>query len=76
MLRCGMEKFRRFLRRNVEKYGRIALWIYALLFLTLMALLLGLVYFAFGVLAWQNPKAVLWLTGALVVVIVYTTQFK
>ncbi len=71
-----MEKFRRFLRANVEKHGRIVLWLYALIFLTLMVLLLALVFLAFGALTWRSPEAVLWLTGALVVVIVYTTQFR
>jgi hypothetical protein len=70
-----MENFRRMLVQFAEKFGKAAWMFYALVFLTVMAGLLALVYLIFGWLMYKSPNAVLVLTGVLVALIFYF-QFR
>ena len=70
-----VETFRRFLVRYGERFGKIAWMFYALVFLLVMAGVLGAVYLVFGWLMYKSPNAVLILTGVLVALIFYF-QFR
>ena len=57
-----------------ERYGKPVLWLYAFVFLLLMAGVLAGVYLLFGALTLLSPNAVLLLTGVLVAVIFFANR--
>jgi len=70
-----METLKRFLRAQVQKYGKPVLLLYALVFLLAMTGMLLAVYLFVGWLTVQSPYGVLALTAVLVALIFYF-QFR
>ena len=71
-----MDKLRRFLRAQADKYGKPVLMLYALAFLLFMTGILALVYLLVGWLTVQSPYGVLALSGVLVALIFYVQLRK